>query len=117
MLSLAMSTPFPLHGWTMYRCPARGDDRAGQPVLHIAAQRCVDGQLGQLWTAGRAVRVPLRIDGPVIQTTAARGRIASQLTRDRGRRPPEATRDVPHAMTLGAQQRELLAFREEKVST
>src|SRR3954470_6752082 len=76
----------PRHDRPVHRRPVRGDDETGEPVLHVPPQRLVDRQLGRLRTAGGAGSVPLGGRGPVRQTAAARGGVAAQLARDRGRR-------------------------------
>src|SRR3982751_1502753 len=96
--------------------PARGDDQPGEPVLHVAPQRLVDRQLGRLRTAGGAVGVPLRGRGPVRQSAAARGGVAAQLARDRGRRALQLAGDLPHPVPLRAPDRDLLPLGKRQIT-
>src|SRR4051794_12356484 len=115
VLPTPVSAALPRHDGPVHRCPVRGDDETGEPVLHVTPQRLVDRQLGRLGTAGGAVGVPLRGRGPVLQTATARGGVAAQLTRDRGRRTPQPASDLPYALALCATQRDLLAFSEHQI--
>src|SRR3954454_15323850 len=58
---------------------------------------------------------PLRGAGPILQPAAARGGVAAQLARDRGRGTPQAASDLPYALALCATQRDLLAFSEPQI--
>ena len=69
------------------RSPAGARDRPGQTLLHVGPQRPVDRQLRRLRSLGRALGVPLRRAGPILQTAAARRSVAPQLSRDRRGRP------------------------------
>src|SRR3954466_11478848 len=53
--------------------------------------------------------------GSVRQTAAARGGVAAQLARDRGRRALELAGDLPYALAPCATQRDLLAFSEHQI--
>ena len=79
---------FPGHGRAGHRRPARGDNDAGEPILHVAPQRRVGRQFRHLRTPGGPLGVPLRRGGPILQAATARGGVAPQLTRDRRSRPP-----------------------------
>src|SRR3954453_18100055 len=59
--------------------------------------------------------LPLRDRRSVLELAATRGRVASQLTRDRRRRPADLPRDLPDALAFGAQQRDLLALGKAQV--
>src|SRR3954464_10054667 len=107
--------PLPGHGRPGHRGPARSDDGAGEPVLHVRPQRRVRGQLRPLRPTRRPLGVPLRGGRPVLQGAAPRGRVAAQFPRDRRGRPPEPPGDLPHPVALRAPQRDLLAFRERQV--
>src|SRR3954452_10937850 len=52
---------------------------------------------------------------PILQPAAARGGVAAQLARDRGRRTPQPASDLPYALALCATQRDLLAFSEHQI--
>src|SRR3954462_15411087 len=106
----------PRHDRPVHRRPVRGDDDTGEPVLHVAPQRLVDRQLGRLRTAGGAVGVPLRGRGPVRQTAAARGGVAAQLARDRGRRALEPAGDLAHPVPLRAPDRDLLPLGKRQIT-
>src|SRR3954469_5794513 len=71
VLPTPVSAALPRHDGPVHRRPVRGDDKTGEPVLHVAPQRRVDRQLGSLRTAGGAVGMPLRGRGPVRQSAAA----------------------------------------------
>src|SRR5918998_3326121 len=105
----------PGHGRPRDRGSARGDDHAGQPVLHIAPQRRGDRQLRRLRTPRRPLGVPLRGGGPIVQTAATRSSIAPQLPRDRRGRSPQPAGDLAHPVALRAPQRDLLSIREGQV--
>ena len=88
---------------------------AGEPILHIVAQPRVHCQLRRLRTTGGPIRMPLRGRGPVLEAPASRGRVAAQLTRDRGGRPPEPAGDLPDAVPACAQKSNLLPLDERQV--
>src|SRR3954452_12270868 len=108
VLPTPVSAALPGHDGPVRRCTVRGDDETGEPVLHVAPQRLVDRQLGRFWTAGGSVGMPLRGRGPVRQTAAARGGVAAQLARDRGRRALEPAGARAHPVPLRAPDRDLL---------
>ena len=94
----------PFHARPPGPAPAsrRAGDRAGQPVLHVLAQRVVGGELGRLRAPGAPLGVPLRGRRPVLQPPAARRGVAAQLPRDRRRRPAQPAGDLAHARCPGA---------------
>jgi hypothetical protein len=97
-------------------CGAIGrDDQTGQPVLHVLAERRMDRQSGRLRTTSGSVGVPLRSRGPIVERTAARRRVPSQLSRDRRRGARQATGDLTYAVPVRAQDRQFLAFGDRKV--
>ena len=106
----------PGHGWPGNRGPARGGDMARQPLLHVGPQHRVRRELRRLRATGRPLRVPLGRGRPVLEAATPRRRIAPQLPRDRGRRPPEPAGHLAHAVTLRPQQGDLLPFREGQVA-
>src|SRR5215212_9517788 len=106
----------PGHDRSRDRGSARGDDHAGEPVLHVAPQRRVDRQFRRLRTPRGPLGGPLRGGGPIVQTAAARGSIAPQLPRDRRRRPPQPAGALAHPVALRAPQRDLLPVREGQVA-
>ena len=79
ILPRSMSTTFPRDRRPGNRSPLWRDDHAGQPILHIRAQRHVDRQFHWFWTLGRPVGMPLRYRCTIVQASAARRDIASQL--------------------------------------
>ena len=105
----------PRHRRPRHRRPARDGHRPGQALLHIRPQRRVRGELRPLRPSGRPLAVPLRGAGPILQPTGPCGGVAPQLARDRGRRTPRPPRDLPHAKTLRATQRDLLALNEHRM--
>src|SRR4051794_28354630 len=95
--------------------PARPTALASQPLLHVPPQRRVHSQLRRLRASGRPLGMPLRGRGPILQTAAARGGVAPQLTRDRGRRTPQPSGGLPHPTAPRPQQRKFLAFRKRQI--
>ena len=87
MLPPPVPTPLPRHHRPGDRGPARRDDHAGQPLLHVPPQRRIDRQSCRLRPARGAIRMPLRRRRSVLEAAAARGGVAAQLPRDRRRRP------------------------------
>jgi hypothetical protein len=65
-----VATADPGYLWTRHRTPVRTDHRRGQPVLNVAVQGVVGGQLRPLRTPGLAVGMPLRGRGPVFRVAA-----------------------------------------------
>jgi hypothetical protein len=62
-------------------------DHASQPVLDKAPQLVVDGKLGRLGPPRPPICMPLRGCRAIVKAAAAGGGVASQLPRDRRRRP------------------------------
>ena len=111
----SVTAALPRHGRPVDRRPVRGDDRAGQTILHGLPQRRVDRQLGWLWAARRAVGVPLCGRRPVVQTAPTGSRVPPQFPGDGRCGPLQAAGDLPHAMPLGPQEGNLLPLREQQV--
>ena len=65
ILAAPVSTPDPADIRTDDRLPVGGGDLPGQPVLHVAPQRLVGGELDHLRSTGTPIRMPLRSRGPV----------------------------------------------------
>src|SRR5829696_1463303 len=59
--------------------------------------------------------MPLSHRRPVLELAGAGGGVAAQLARDRRRRAPDLTSDLPHTPTLRAQQRDVLALGKAQV--
>src|SRR5437868_11722519 len=64
-------------------CAIRRADLAGEPVLHVRAQRLVDDQLRRPRSSRASLCMPLRDRRPILESIRARRRVASQLTRNR----------------------------------
>ena len=90
-------------------------DHASQPVLHIAPQRLVDGELGRLGPPRPQVGMPLRRRRAIVKTATASRGVAPQLPRDRRRRPTQPPRDLAHPAATGTQDRDLLTLSERQV--
>lgn len=98
------------------------DDAAIRPahvpseaLLHVLMQPGVRDQLGGLRSFGCLLCLPLRNRGPVLGPAAPGRRVTAQLTRDRARVPSEAAGDLPHALALRTQDRDLLPFVERQI--
>src|SRR5215210_4264881 len=85
---------------------------AGQPVLHIAPQLGIDGELGWLGPPRPPVGMPLRGRRAIVKPAAARRRVAPQLPRNRRRRPTEPAGNLAHPAAPGPQDRDLLPLGE-----
>ena len=105
-----MSTTLPLNSWTGDRSTSRRRDVAGQPILHVLSQCGVRQEFGRLRAHGRAVGMPLRSVGTVVEATPARCSIASQLARDRRCRSTKLTGNLTNAVSAGASQSDLLTL-------
>ena len=80
-----------------------------QIVLHELAQRHVDGQLGRLGAARALIGERVRRRRAVAATAVG---VATQLARDRRRRPPQAPRDHADRLPARACERDLLTLSE-----
>ena len=107
---------FPRHARSTDRIAIRRGDLTSEPILDVLPQSQVGGQLRRLRAAGGAVGMPLRGGGTVLKASAARRRVAPQLSREGGRRPFEPARDLAHAMTLSSQERDLLALGKGQIA-
>jgi len=83
VLAAPVTPPDPAHIRARHGAAVRSGDRAGKPVLHVLLQRVVGGELGHLRAPGPPLGMPLRGQGPVVQTATAGGGVAPQLPRDR----------------------------------
>ena len=116
ILSRPVPATLPRHGGPRDRIAFTGPHHAGELLFHIGAQRRVPGKLRTLGPAGRPLGMPLGDGRAIVQGTATRGRIASDLTRYRRGAATEPTSDLLQAMTLDEQQRDLLAFHQRQIS-
>src|SRR5262249_1664097 len=107
VLTTAVPTTSEAHLRAGHRLAVGPRPRAGGPVLDVLPQRGILGQLRDRRTARTALRVPLRRRRPVLQAVRARGRVATQLPRDRRRRPIQPGGDLAHPDTLSAKDRDL----------
>jgi hypothetical protein len=112
-----VTPPNPTNLGTWHRRAVGRGDPAGEPVLHVLAQRVVGGELGQLRAPGAPVGMPLRRRGAIVQTAAAGRGVTAQLPRDRCGVSAEPARDLAHPDALGSQDCDLFALRERKVAT
>ena len=115
ILSRSMPTALPGHGRAGNRSAARSDDDASQSFLHISAQCRVERKLRRLRATSRSLGVPLRRRRTILQTAAAGGSVAPQLTGDRRCCPPEPASDLLHGIALHAKKRDLLALRQREI--
>ena len=124
VLPASVPAPLPGHGRPSHRRPAQGGHGAGRAVLHIRPQRRAGGQLRPFRQTCRPLCVPLRRGDPIVQPQTLRvsaspppprGRVATQLARDRGRRPPQPACNLPHAQALRPQQRNLLPLGKRQI--
>ena len=116
VLAPAVTPPDPRHVRTDHQTAVRAAHSAVQSVLHIGSQHRVDDQLHRLRASGPPVRVPLRGARAIDQTATSCPGVATQLARDRRRRPAELPRDRPHPFTPSAQQRDLLPLGERQIN-
>ena len=72
VLPSPMPATLPGHGRAGHRGPARSDNDAGKPILHVPPQRRIHRKLRRLRPARRALSVPLRGGRPVIQPQTLR---------------------------------------------
>jgi hypothetical protein len=79
VLAAAVPAAAPPYARTGQRPPVRRRDRACKPLLDVAPQRLVPGELRRLEAPRPSVRVPLGGDGPVLQIAAAGRRVAPQF--------------------------------------
>ena len=87
-----------------------------ETVLHVLAQRIIDGELGAFRAPGTPIGMPLCRQGTIIQITAAGRGIPSQLPRDRRWRAVQAPGDRAHATAAGAQERDFLPLDEREIA-
>jgi hypothetical protein len=74
-----MATTDPGHLRTGHRAAVGTRDGPGEPVLHIAPQRVVRGELCPLWTPRLPIGVPLRGRGSIVQGSATGRGVAAQF--------------------------------------
>ena len=96
--------------------PARSGDLAGQPVLDVGPQSSIGRQFGRLGTSCRTIGMPLRRDRSILEASAARGGVASQLARDRRRGTRKLPRDLSNPLTLGTQESDLFTLSQRQVA-
>src|SRR5215218_7854774 len=97
--------------------PVWSGNHTGKPVLHIALQGLVDPQLRRSWAPCGSIGVPLRRGRSIIPGAVALGRIASEFTRDRARRPVQLTSNGSHAVPLRTHDRNLLTIGKRKIAS
>ena len=81
---------------------------AREAVLNVLPQKGIGSQLRRLGSACTALCVPLRGRRPIAGGTAARRRVAAQLTRNCRRRAPQTPSDFTYPKSLRPQDRDLL---------
>jgi hypothetical protein len=112
MLTRAVTSSFPSHDRTRNAYAARRNDASRESIGHVRTQRGVRQQARHLRSPSSPIGVPLRRRRAIFEPAAARGGIASQLTRNRRGGTRQATRDLPYAVSLCSQHRQLLALRK-----
>ena len=112
MLSRSVASSLPSYHWPSDRLTSRGGDLASQPVLDITPQRGVDSQFGRLGTPRRAISMPLGRDRAILEATAARRSVATQLARDRRSGTRKLSRDLANPLTLSAQESDLFSLNK-----
>src|SRR4051812_31231542 len=88
----------------------------GEPVLHVLAQPVIAYQLRCLRALGGLLRLPLRHHGAVDRLARPGRGIASELARNGPRIAADRACDLPHALSLRLEQRDLLTLSERQVS-
>lgn len=116
ILSPSMAATDPAHRRTGNRRATRVRDHAGQPLLHVHAQRLIGDQLGDLRPPRASIGVPLRGRRAVLELSAPCGRVAPQLARDRRRRTAQTAGDLANAFSLRPENRDLLTLGEGEVA-
>src|SRR5215212_1021368 len=115
ILSLAMPAAVPGHGRTGNGNAARSGDDASQSLLHISAQGRVECKLRRFRATGRSLGMPLGGRRAILQSTAAGGCVAPQLTGDRRGGSTEPAPDLLHGMALDPEKRNLLALHQRQI--
>ena len=106
-------SPFPLsRRRPSGRRSVRAPHLAREPFGHIAPQTVVLDELGRLGTTSDQLGLPQRDRRPILQLSAAGGRISAQLPGDRRRAPTQPASDRSHTETLSAKHRDLLSLAE-----
>src|SRR5207253_5302442 len=91
-------------------------DRPGEPLLHVLAQPVIRSELRDLRTARTSLGVPLRRRRPILQAVRARGRVTTQLPRDRRRRPTQPACDLARPDTLSMKDRDLFPLSKREIT-
>ncbi len=108
--------PFPLsRRRPSGRRSVRAPHLAREPFGHIVPQTVVLDELGRLGTTSDQLGLPLRDRRPILQLSAAGGRISAQLPGDRRRAPTQPAGDRSHTETLSAKHRDLLSLAERQI--
>jgi hypothetical protein len=115
ILSWAMPATLPRNGGTRNGGPTRAHDDAGQSLLHIGAQGCIERKLGRFGSTGRSLGVPLGCRCTIFQATAARRGVASELAGDGRRGSAKSASDLVSRKALNAKKCNLLAFRKREI--
>jgi len=110
-----MTTTDPAYVWANEMRPIKLRHGPCESVLHVVAQRIVDGELGAFRASRTPIGMPLGRQGPVVEITAAGRGIPAQLPRDGRRRAMQAPGDRAYATAAGARQRDLLSLEERQI--
>src|SRR6266542_272595 len=116
VLTATVPTTGETHSRPRRRLAVWSRDRAGEPLLHVLAQRVVGGELRDLRAARAPLCVPLRGRRAVLQAVRARGRVAAQLPRDRRRSPLQPTGDHSYPDTLRVKDCDLFPLSKREIA-
>jgi hypothetical protein len=110
-----VATTDPTYVWTGEMRPIKLRHGPCEPVLHVVAQRIMDGELGAFRASRTPIGMPLGRQRTVVEITAAGRGISPQFPRDGRRRAMQALGDGAYATAAGAQQRDLLSLEERQI--
>jgi hypothetical protein len=111
-----VTTTDPAYAWTGEMRAVQFRHGPCEPVLHVLAQRIIDGELGAFRAPGTPIGMPLCRQGTVVQIAAAGRGVPPYLPRDRRWRAVQVPGDRAHATAAGAQQRDFLSFDEGQIT-
>jgi hypothetical protein len=112
ILAPPVSPTDPPNVWTSQQRAVQFRHGASQTLLHVLAERSVDGELRHFRAPSTPIGMPLGSQGTIFQIAAAGRGVPSQFSRDRRWRAVHAPGDCSNAVASGAQERDVLPLDE-----